>query len=146
MINFSSLTQNPTLMMVVTIELMCIIAMCIGLAVILIRQKNCHLKLCDIATSVSNLGDSLVRANLNLQGMNDKLQSLDVQYAALSENYEQTKVELSRLAQNMGGESQLTKAIDLARGGADVKAIVLTTGLGNDEAQAIVKFHGSLKR
>ena len=50
------------------------------------------------------------------------------------------------MAETMGGESQLTKAIDLARGGADAKEITLTTGLAEDEATAIVKFHGSSKR
>ena len=50
------------------------------------------------------------------------------------------------MAEAMGGESQLTKAIDLARGGASAEEITLSTGLGEDEAGAIVKFHGSSKR
>ena len=50
------------------------------------------------------------------------------------------------MAEAIGGESKLTKAIDLARGGASAEEITLTTGLSEDEASAIVKFHGSPKR
>ena len=62
------------------------------------------------------------------------------------QNYEHSKVELARLAEAMGGESQLTKAIDLARGGSSAEEITLATGLGEDEANAIVKFHGITRR
>ena len=74
------------------------------------------------------------------------MQNLEAQYVEISKNYELSKVELTRLAEAMGGQSQLTKAIDLARGGASAEEIQLATGLGEDEASAIVKFHGLPKR
>ena len=73
------------------------------------------------------------------------MQNLESRYVEFSENYELSKVELARLAEAMGGESQLTKAIDLARGGASAEEITLGTGLGEDEASAIVKFHRVIK-
>jgi len=114
---------------------------------VLLARQRCSLEqLQDFSDSLSHLQESFVRTNLNLEAMANRLQNLESQYAEFSENYELSKVELARLAEAMGGESQLTKAIDLARGGANAEEITLATGLGEDEASAIVKFHGSPKR
>ena len=110
------------------------------------RQRRGLKQLHDISKSLSHLQDSFVRTNLNLEAVANRLQTLETQYTEFSENYEHSKVELARLAEAMGGESQLTKAIDLARGGASAEEITLATGLGGDEASAIVKFHGATKR
>jgi len=110
------------------------------------RQRRSLEQLQDISDSLSHLQDSFVRTNLNLESVANRLQTLETQYTEFSENYEHSKVELARLAEAMGGESQLTKAIDLARGGASAEEITLSTGLGEDEASAIAKFHGATKR
>ena len=114
--------------------------------VLLARQRRSLEQLQDISNSLSHLQESFVRTNLNLESVANRLQNLESQYTEFSENYEHSKVELARLAEAMGGENQLTKAIDLARGGASAEEITLATGLGEDEASAIVKFHGSPKR
>ena len=114
--------------------------------VLLARQRRSLEQLQDISDSLSHLQESFVRTNLNLESVANRLQNIESQYTEFSENYEHSKVELARLAEAMGGESQLTKAIDLARGGASAEEITLATGLGEDEASAIVKFHGSPKR
>ena len=114
--------------------------------VLLARQRRSLEQLQDISDSLSHLQESFVRTNLNLESVANRLQNLESQYTEFSENYEHSKVELARLAEAMGGENQLTKAIDLARGGASAEEITLATGLGEDEASAIVKFHGSPKR
>ena len=115
-------------------------------AALLRRQRRSLEQLQVISDSLSHLQESFIRTNLNLESVASRLQNLESQYAEFSENYELSKLELARLAEAMGGESQLTKAIDLARGGASAEEITLATGLGEDEASAIVKFHGSLKR
>ena len=115
-------------------------------SVLLRRQRLCLENVQDISDALSHLQDSFVRTNLNLESVANRLEVLEAQYIEFSENYEQSKVELARLAEAAGGESQLTKAIDLARGGASAEEITLATGLGEDEATAIVKFHGSPKR
>ena len=115
-------------------------------SILLRRQRLCLENVQDISDALSHLQDSFVRTNLNLESVANRLEVLEAQYIEFSENYEQSKVELARLAEAAGGESQLTKAIDLARGGASAEEITLATGLGEDEATAIVKFHGSPKR
>ena len=115
-------------------------------SILLRRQRLCLENVQDVSDALSHLQDSFVRTNLNLESVANRLEVLEAQYIEFSENYEQSKVELARLAEAAGGESQLTKAIDLARGGASAEEITLATGLGEDEATAIVKFHGSPKR
>ena len=126
--------------------LVLVILTAIVFSILLGRQRRGLEKLRDISGSLSHLQDSFVRTNLNLESVANRLQTLETQYTEFSENYEHSKVELARLAEAMGGESQLTKAIDLARGGASAEEITLATGLSEDEASAIVKFHGATKR
>ena len=144
MLNFVDLIQNPTNLISVAAVLILLTA--IVLATLLARQRRSIDQLLAMSSSLKHLHESFVRTNLSLESVASRLQILEAQSAELLENYEQSKVELARMAETMGGESQLTKAIDLARGGADAKEITLTTGLAEDEATAIVKFHGSSKR
>ena len=114
--------------------------------ILLRRQRRSLEHLQDISKSLFHLHESFVRTNLSLESVMNRLQNMESQYVVFSENYELSKVELARLAEAIGGESQLTKAIDLARGGASAEEITLATNLGKDEASAIAKFHGSPKR
>ena len=133
-------------MPIAAVILVLVILTAIVFSILLGRQRRGLEKLRDISGSLSHLQDSFVRTNLNLESVANRLQTLETQYTEFSENYEHSKVELARLAEAMGGESQLTKAIDLARGGASAEEITLATGLGEDEASTIVKFHGATKR
>ena len=144
MLDFVDLIQNPTNLMSVAVILILLTA--IVLATLLVRQRRSLDQLRAMSDSLSHLHESFVRTNLNIESVANRLQTLEAQSAEFLENYEHSKEELARMAETMGGESQLTKAIDLARGGADAKAITLATGLAEDEATAIVKFHGSSKR
>ena len=146
MLNYSELLQNPVTMTIASSVIATVILSATVFGVLLIRQRRCLEKVQNISDSLSHLQDSFVRTNLNLESVADRLQTMEHQYTELLQNYERSKVELARLAEAMGGESQLTKAIDLARGGASAEEITLATGLGEDEANAIVKFHGTTKR
>lgn len=146
MLNFSEFFQNPITMTIAAVLLALVIITVIVFSVLLVRQRRCLLKLQEIGSSLSHLQDSYVRTNLNLESVADRLQTLESQYTDFLENYDLSKAELARLAEALGGESQLTRAIDLARGGASAEEITLATGLGEDEASAIVKFHGATKR
>ena len=126
--------------------LVIVILLAMASGVLLSRQRRCLEKVQNIADSLLHLQDSFVRTNLNLESVANRLQALEYQYTEFLENYEHSKVELARLAEAMGGESQLTKAIDLARGGASAEEITLATGLGEDESNALVKFHGTVRR
>ena len=144
MLDFVDLIQNPTNL--ISVAAMLILLTAIVLATLLARQRRSLEKLRAMSDSLSHLHESFVRTNLNLESVADRLQILEAQSAEFLENYQHSKDELARMAETMGGERQLTKAIDLARGGADAKEITLATGLAEDEATAIVKFHGSSKR
>ena len=146
MLNISEFFENSVIMTTSAAVFVLVILTAIVFGVLLRRQRLCLEKVQDISDAFSHLQDSFVRTNLNLESVANRLEVLEAQYIEFSENYEQSKVELARLAEAAGGESQLTKAIDLARGGASAEEITLATGLGEDEATAIVKFHGSPKR
>ena len=146
MANLTEFLHNPGTLTIVAVVLVLVFITALVLAALLGRQRRSLEQLQNISDSLSHLQESFVRTNLNLEAVANRLQNLESQYAEFSENYELSKVELARLAEAMGGESQLTKAIDLARGGASAEEITLATGLGEDEASAIVKFHGSPKR
>ena len=146
MFNISEFFENSVIMTISAAVFVSVILTAIVFSVLLRRQRLCLENVQDISDALSHLQDSFVRTNLNLESVANRLEVLEAQYIEFSENYEQSKVELARLAEAAGGESQLTKAIDLARGGASAEEITLATGLGEDEATAIVKFHGSPKR
>ena len=123
MLNFSDILQNPVTMPIAAAVLVLVILTAIVFSILLGRQRRGLEQLQDISDSLSHLQDSFVRTNLNLESVANRLQTLETQYTEFSENYEHSKVELARLAEAMGGESQLTKAIDLARGGASAEEI-----------------------
>ena len=50
-----------------------------------------------------------------------------------------------RLADDVRGEVGMSRAIELARGGANKQAVADATGLSLEEAEAIVTFHGRAK-
>ena len=56
---------------------------------------------------------------------------------------EGTKKELSMLADGISNETVFNEAIDLARKGGSVDDIVKQTKLSKDQAETIVRFHGS---
>jgi hypothetical protein len=144
MLNFVDLIQNPTNL--ISVAAILILLTAIVLATLLARQRRSLDQLRAMSDSLSHLHESFVRTNLNLESVANRLQILEAQSSEFLDIYQYIKEELARMAETMGGESQLTKAIDLARGGADAKEITLATGLVEDEATAIVKFHGSSKR
>ena len=146
MANLKELLQNPETLTVVALVLALVFTTALVFIALLGRQRRSLEQLQTIANSLSYLQESYVRTNLNLESVVDRLQTMEHQYTEFLQNYEHSKVELARLAEAMGGESQLTKAIDLARGGASAEEITLATGLGEDEANAIVKFHGTTRR
>ena len=146
MLNYSEFLQNPVIMTIAAFVIVIVILSATVLSVLLVRQRRCLEQVKNISDSLSHLQDSFVRTNLNLESVADRLQTLEYQHTEFLQNYENSKVELARLAEAIGGESQLTKAIDLARSGSSAEEITLATGLGEDESNAIVKFHGTTRR
>ena len=145
-VNLTEFLQNPVGLTIAAVVLVLVFITALVFGALLSRQRRSLELLQDISNSLLHLQESYIRTNLSLESLANRLESMESQYLVFAENYELSKIELARLAEAMGGESQLTKAIDLARGGASAEEITLATNLGEDEASAIAKFHGSPKR
>ena len=146
MANLTDFLYNPVDLTIAAVVLVLVFTTALVFGALLRRQRRSLDDLQHISNSLSHLQESYIRTNLSLESLANRLENMESQYAVFAENYELSKIELARLAEAMGGESQLTKAIDLARGGASAEEITLATNLGEDEASAIAKFHGSPKR
>ena len=88
----------------------------------------------DIETVLARVTNSIEQINTRLSAMESKLQEMGDMAA-------RQQLEITRLADGFGSQSQMTKAIELARGGASVSEIMLTTNLPKEEAEAIARFH-----
>ena len=127
MINLTEFLQNPVGLTIAAVVLVLVFITALVFGALLSRQRRSLENLRDISNSLSHLQESYIRTNLSLESLANRLENMESQYLVFSENYELSKIELARLAEAMGGESQLTKAIDLARGGASAEEITLAT-------------------
>ena len=88
----------------------------------------------DIETVLARMTNSVEQINSRLASMETKLEEID-------EAVSRQQQELTRLADGFHSQSQISKAIELARGGASASEIMLTTNLPKEEAEAIARFH-----
>ena len=88
----------------------------------------------DIETVLVRVTNSIDQINARLSAMEGKLQEMEDMAA-------RQQLEITRLADGFNSQSQMSKAIELARGGASVSEIMLTTNLPKEEAEAIARFH-----
>ena len=88
----------------------------------------------DIETVLVRVTNSIDQINARLSAMEDKLQEMEDMAA-------RQKLEITRLADGFNSQSQMSKAIELARSGASASEIMLTTNLPKEEAEAIARFH-----
>ena len=88
-----------------------------------------HDQLLELQTKV---GREIVTASDHVvEAMNDSRTALDA-----------LRRDVVRLADDVRGEVGMSRAIELARGGATKQAVADATGLSLEEAEAIVTFHG----
>jgi hypothetical protein len=88
----------------------------------------------DIETVLVRVTNSIDQINARLLAIEGKLQEMEDMAA-------RQQLETTRLADGFNSQSQMTKAIELARGGASASEIMLTTKLPKEEAEAIARFH-----
>ncbi len=88
----------------------------------------------DIETVLARMTNSVEQINSRIAAMETKLEEID-------EAVSRQQQELTRLADGFHSQSQMSKAIELARGGASASEIMLTTNLPKEEAEAIARFH-----
>jgi len=88
----------------------------------------------DIETVLARMTNSVDQINKQIGAMESRMQALDEALARQQQ-------EITRLADGFHSQSQMSQAIELARGGASASEIMLTTNLPQEEAEAIAKFH-----
>ena len=81
--------------------------------------------------------------NTYLSQFNDHFSIIDNKLKKLEDITVVTSRDISSMAEGINGEVGVGKAIELARGGAGVDEILQSSNLTKDQAELIIKFHGS---
>ena len=82
---------------------------------------------------------------IQTKGSREIAEAIDRVIEAMNENrtgLDALRRDVVRLADDVRGEVGMSRAIELARGGASKQAVADATGLSLEEAEAIVTFHG----
>ena len=79
----------------------------------------------------------------DLSSLNSRISNLSGAVSEATTVAEGTKKELNMLAEGINSETVFNEAIDLARKGSSADDIVAQTKLSKDQAETIVRFHGS---
>ena len=79
----------------------------------------------------------------DLTSLNSRISNLSGVVSQATTVAEGTKKELNMLAEGINSETVFNEAIDLARKGSSANDIVAQTKLSKDQAETIVRFHGS---
>ena len=79
----------------------------------------------------------------DLSSLNSRISNLSGAVSEATTVAEGTKKELNMLAEGINSETVFNEAIDLARKGSSADDIVTQTKLSKDQAETIVRFHGS---
>ena len=79
----------------------------------------------------------------DLTSLNSRISNLSGAVSQATTVAEGTKKELNMLAEGINSETVFNEAIDLARKGSSADEIVTQTKLSKDQAETIVRFHGS---
>ena len=79
----------------------------------------------------------------DLSSLNSRISNLSGAVSDATTVAEGTKKELNMLAEGINSETVFNEAIDLARKGSSATDIVAQTKLSKDQAETIVRFHGS---
>ena len=96
-----------------------------------------------VKSKLDNLGHKSDNASSDLSSLNSRISSLSGAVSDANSVAENTKKELSMLADGINSETIFNKAIEMARLGSSPDEITKETGLTKDQVQTIVRFHGS---
>ena len=145
MADMASFFQNPFIIVVLTA--LAVILLLVGFVTnkILANQRLADRRLATVTDNLTQIGDTVIRLHLSLETVGERLRDIEKKTGGLAEGFDQSRQELADLAQNFSGDKQMSRAIELARNGAAANELTLATGIGQDEAEAIVKFHGTAK-
>ena len=103
-----------------------------------IKNEEFYSKLGHSISELKESVDALGQMFLKIKGNLDDFKSDKKSQENLLQDF---KSEITRIADGISGQDNMTKAIDLARNGENVERIVSETGLSKSDAEALIKFH-----
>tara|TARA_B100001059_G_scaffold232742_1_gene271215 strand:- start:1833 stop:2273 length:441 start_codon:yes stop_codon:yes gene_type:complete len=142
MADAASFFQNPFIIVVLTALAVVLLLFGFVAARILLNQRLADQRVATVSNDLAQISDTIIRLHLSLETIGERLRDIEKKTGGLAQDFDQSRQELSDLAQNFSGDKQISRAIGLARDGAAANELTQVTGIGQDEAEAIVKFHG----
>ena len=106
-------------------------------------QSEIESELRNVREKVNQLVNRTDNASTDLSSLSSRISNLSGVVSNANTVAENTKKELSILAEGINSETVFNEAIDLARKGQTAEEIVAQTSLNLDQAETIVRFHGS---
>ena len=103
-----------------------------------IKNEEFYSKFSQSISELKESVDALGQMFLRIKGNLDDFRSDKKSQENLLQDF---KSEITRIADGISGQDNMTKAIDLARNGENVERIVSETGLSKSDAEALIKFH-----
>ena len=100
-------------------------------------------ELVSLRDKVNRLVNRTDDATSDISSLSSRISNLSGAVSDATTVAEGTKKELSMLAEGINSETVFNEAIDLARKGSSADDIVAQTKLSKDQAETIVRFHGS---
>ena len=100
-------------------------------------------ELLHIKSKIDKLVNRTDDTTSDISSLSSRISNLSGAVSEANTVAEGTKKELSMLAEGISNETIFNEAIDLARKGSSVDDIVKQTKLSKDQAETIVRFHGS---
>ena len=105
-----------------------------------IRTKNDEMHL-NLLKSFSELKERIDALNLIFSNFEKDLGEFKINNNSQENLFKEVKSEITRIADGISGQDIMTKAIELARNGANAEQIISETGLSKSDAEALIKFH-----
>ena len=137
-INLDILYNNETvkiLILVITISLV--------LLILLLINRRLEKSISKIQEDLSEIKKHYEVQGTYLSQFNDHFSLIDSKLKNITEITSTTGRDISSMAEGITGEVGVGKAIELARQGATPEEILKNSTLRKDQAELIVKFHGS---
>ena len=100
-------------------------------------------ELLNLKSKINKLVNRTDDTTSDISSLSSRISNLSGAVSEANTVAEGTKKELSMLAEGISNETIFNEAIDLARKGSSVEDIVKQTKLSKDQAETIVRFHGS---
>ena len=138
MINVDILFNNETVKILVLV-----ISISLILLVLLIINRHLEKSISKIQENLAEIKKQSEVQGTYLSQFNDHFSLIDSKLKNITEITSLTGRDISSMAEGITGEVGVGKAIELARQGATSEEILKSSNLRKDQAELIVKFHGS---